>query len=50
MSFSYAGIAMADHDSKAISFFLNPATWKRFCDDIFVAWEHGTNSFLDPHL
>ena len=50
MSCSYADIAMAYHDRKALSYFLSPTTWKRFRDDIFVAWEHGTDtlpSFLD---
>ena len=43
MSCSYADIAMAYHDRKALSYFLSPTTWKRFRDDIFVAWEHGTD-------
>ena len=50
MSCSYEDIAMASHDRKVLSQFFSPATWKRFCDDIFVAWEHGTDtipSFLD---
>ena len=47
---SYADIAMAYYDRKALSYFLSPTTWKRFCDDILVALEHGTDtlpSFLD---
>ena len=50
MSSSYADIAMAYHDRKTLSFFLSPTTWKRFREDIFVAWEHGTDTcplFLD---
>ena len=50
MSCSYADIAMAYHDKKALSYFLSPATWKRFRDDTFVVWEHGIDalpSFLD---
>ena len=41
---------MTYHDRKALSYFLSPTTWKRFRDDMFVAWEHGTDklpSFLD---
>ena len=41
---------MAYHDRKALSYFLSPTTWKRFRDNVFVAWEHGTDtlpSFLD---
>ena len=49
MSCSYADIAMAYHDRKALSYFLSPTTWKRFRDDIFVAWEHGTDT-LPPFL
>ena len=50
MSCSYADIAMAYHDRKALSYFLSPTTWKRFRDDIFVAWEHEIDTlplFLD---
>ena len=36
---------MAYHDRKALSYFLSPKTWKRFRDDIFVAWEHGIDTF-----
>ena len=46
----YADIARAYHDRKELSYFLSPTTWKRFCDNVFVAWEHGTDtlpSFLD---
>ena len=39
MSCSYANLAMAYHDRKALSYLLSPTTWKRFRDDIFVAWE-----------
>ena len=41
---------MAKYDSLANSFDLKPSVWKRFRDDIFVLWEHGTGSlfsFLD---
>ena len=50
MSCSCADLAMAYHDRKALSYLLSPITWKRFHDDIFVAWEHETDtlpSFLD---
>ena len=50
MSCSYADMAMAYHDRKVLSYFLSPRTWKRFHDDIFVAWKHGADtlpSFLD---
>ena len=50
MSCSYTDIAMTYHDRKALSYFLGPTTWKRFLDDLFLAWEHGTDtlpSFLD---
>ena len=50
MSYSYADITMAYHDKKALSYFLSSTTWKKFRDDIFVAWEHGIDtlsSFLD---
>ena len=50
MSCSYAYIAMAKYDSLANNFHLKPSVWKRFRDDIFVLWEHGTASpfsFLD---
>ena len=50
MSCSYADIAMAKYDSLANNFHLKPSVWKRFRDDIFVLWEHGTASlfsFLD---
>ena len=50
MSCYYADIAVAYHVRKVLSYFFIPATWKRFRDDIFVAWEHGTDtlpSFLD---
>ena len=47
---SCTDIARACHDRKTLSYFLSPTTWKRFHEDIFVAWEHGTDtlpSFLD---
>ena len=52
MSCSYADIAMAKYDSLANKFHLKPSVWKRFKDDIFVLWEHGSaslslSSFLD---
>ena len=50
MPCSYADIAMAYHNKKALSYFLSPTTWKRFRDNVFVAWEHGIDtlpSFLD---
>ena len=50
MSCSYADIAMAKYDFFANKFYLKPSVWKRFRDDVFVLWEHGTtslSSFLD---
>ena len=50
MSCFNADIAMAKYDSLANNFNLKPSVWKRFRDDIFVSWEHGTASlffFLD---
>ena len=44
MSCSYADIAMAYHGRKALIYFLSPTTWKRFRDDIFAAWGHGTDT------
>ena len=44
MSCSYADIAMAKYDSLANKFHLKPSVWKRFKDDIFVLWEHGSAS------
>ena len=41
---------MAYRDRKVLSCFLSTTTQKRFYDDIFVAWKHGTDtlpSFLD---
>ena len=36
MSCSYADLALASYDSKALAFDLSPTTWKRFRDDVFV--------------
>ena len=50
MSCSYADVAMTYRDREALCYFLSPTTWKRFRDNIFVVWEHGTDtllSFLD---
>ena len=44
MSCPYAGLALASYDSKALAFDLNPTTWKRFRDDVFVVWTHGPAS------
>ena len=41
---------MAKYDSLANKFHLKASVWKRFRDDVFVLWEHGTaslSSFLD---
>ena len=41
---------MAGHDSKALMYDFPPKVWKRFRDDVFVAWTHDTAklpSFLD---
>ena len=50
MSCSCADIALAKYDSLANKFHLKPIVWKRFRDDVFVLWEHGTafvSSFLN---
>ena len=50
MSCFYADIAMAKYDFLANNFHLKLSVWKRFRDDTFVLWEHGTASlfsFLD---
>ena len=50
MSCSCADIVMTKYDSLANKFHLKRSVWKRFRDDIFVLWEHGTTSvsfFLD---
>ena len=46
MSCSYADIAMAKYDSLANNLHLKSSVWKRFRDDIFVLWEHGTASLF----
>ena len=50
MSCFYADIAMAKYDSLANKFHFKPSVWKRFRDEVFVLWEHGTtflSFFLD---
>ena len=50
MSCSYADIAMADFDKKALEYHFSPTKWKRFRDDIFILWPQGRESvvlFLD---
>ena len=42
MSCSYSDIAMARHDSKVLMYDFPPKVWKRFTDDAFVVWTHGT--------
>ena len=44
MSCSYTDIAMAYHGSRALRYFLSSTTWKKFRDNIFLAWEHGTDA------
>ena len=44
MSCSYADLALASYDSKALAFDLSPTMWKMFCDDVFVVWTHGPAS------
>ena len=39
-------IAMVNHDIKALSCFLSTTIWKRSRGDIFLAWEHGTDTIL----
>ena len=50
MPCSQAEIAMAKYGSLVNKFYLKSNVWKRFRDNIFVLWEHGTASlsfFLD---
>ena len=42
MSCLYSDIAMAGHDSKDLMYDFPPKVWKRFRDDVFVVWTHGT--------
>ena len=44
MSCSYADVALASYDSKALAFDLSHTTWKSFPDDVFVVWKHGPDS------
>ena len=44
ISCSCADLALASYDNKAVAFDLNPTTWKRFWDDVFVVWTHGPAS------
>ena len=37
---------MTKYNSLANNFHLKPSVWKRYRDDIFVLWEHGTASFF----
>ena len=46
---SYSDMAMAGHESKALTHDFPPKVWKRFRDDVFVVWTHSTtklSSFL----
>ena len=50
MSCSYADLAPAIFDNRALAYNCSPTTWKRFRDDVFVVWRHGSealNLFLD---
>ena len=38
MSCSYADLALASYNSKALAFDLSPTTWKRFLDDVFLVY------------
>ena len=44
MSCSYADLALASYDSKALAFDLIPTTWKRFRDDVLVVSTYGRAS------
>ena len=44
MSCSYADLAPASYNDKALAFDLSLATWKRFQDGVFVVWTHGRAS------
>ena len=46
MSCSYADISKADFDKEALEYHLSPTTWKRFSDDVFVLWPHGTECLV----
>ena len=44
VSHSYADLALASYDNKALAFDLSPTTWKRFRDDMFAVWTHDSAS------
>ena len=44
ISCSYADLALASYESKALAFDVIPTTWKRFRDDMFVVWTNGPAS------
>ena len=50
MPCSYADLALATFDNRALANSSSPTTCKRFCDDVFVVWAHSSatlNLFLD---
>ena len=50
MSCSYADLALATFNNRALAYNCCPTMWKRFRDDVFVVWVHGSaalNLFLD---
>ena len=50
MSCYSAELALATYHNQAWAFECSPTTWKRFRDDMFVVWTHGSaalNSLLD---
>ena len=42
MSCSYADLALATFDNRPLAYNWSPTTWKRFHDDVFVVWAHGS--------
>ena len=38
MSCSYADLALATFDNRALAYNCSPTIWKRFRDDVFVVW------------
>ena len=44
MCYSYVDLGLASHDSKTLAFDLIPVTSKKFRDDVFVVWMHGSSS------
>ena len=42
MSSSYADLALATFDNRALAYNCSPTSWRRFRDNVFVVWAHGS--------